>query len=60
MALVGVRLGPFEPESRVGFSLITLDAFHSQWSFEMFSPRVEDARKALAHVGAFVQLHAPR
>jgi hypothetical protein len=41
MALVGVRLGPFEPESRVGFSLITLDAFHSQWSFEMFSPRVE-------------------
>jgi hypothetical protein len=41
MAMVGVRLGPFEPEARIGFSLATLDAFHGQWSFEMFSPRVE-------------------
>ncbi|HEY5239976.1 MAG TPA: hypothetical protein VIJ22_00860 [Polyangiaceae bacterium] len=41
MALVGVRLGPIEPEARVGMSLLTFDVFHGAYSFEMFSPRVE-------------------
>jgi hypothetical protein len=41
MAMAGMRLGPFEPESRVGFSLLTFDVFHGAYSFEMFSPRVE-------------------
>jgi hypothetical protein len=41
MAFVGVRLGPIEPETRVGFSLLTFDVFHGAYSFEMFSPRVE-------------------
>lgn len=41
LALVGIRLGPIEPEVRVGFSLVTLDVFHGAYSFEMFSPRVE-------------------
>lgn len=38
-ARVGVRLGPIEPESRVGFSLLTVDVFHGQWSAEMLAPR---------------------
>ncbi len=37
----GIRLGAFEPESRVGLSLLTVDVFHGAYSFEMFSPRVE-------------------
>jgi hypothetical protein len=41
MAMVGIKLGPFEPESRVGFSLLTFDVFHGAYSFEMFSPRIE-------------------
>ena len=41
MAMVGIRIGPLEPEARVGFSLATFDVFHSAYSFEMFSPRVE-------------------
>jgi hypothetical protein len=41
LAMVGVRLGPFEPEARVGTSLFTFDVFHGAYSFEMFSPRVE-------------------
>jgi hypothetical protein len=41
MAMVGVRLGPIEPEVRVGMSLLTFDVFHGAYSFEMFSPRVE-------------------
>jgi len=41
LAMVGIRLGPLEPESRVGFSLATLDVFHGAYSFEMFAPRVE-------------------
>jgi hypothetical protein len=41
MGMVGIRLGPFEPESRVGFSLFTFDVFHGAYSFEMLSPRVE-------------------
>jgi hypothetical protein len=41
MALVGIRIGPFEPESRVGFSLFTFDVFHGAYSFEMVQPRVE-------------------
>jgi hypothetical protein len=41
MALVGIRLGPIEPEVRVGMSLATFDVFHGAYSFEMFSPRVE-------------------
>jgi hypothetical protein len=41
MAMVGVRLGPIEPEARVGMSLATFDVFHGAYSFEMFSPRVE-------------------
>jgi hypothetical protein len=41
MAMVGIRLGPIEPEARVGMSLATFDVFHGAYSFEMFSPRVE-------------------
>ena len=41
MAMVGLRLGPIEPEARLGFSLATFDVFHSAYSFEMLSPRVE-------------------
>jgi hypothetical protein len=41
MAMVGIRLGPIEPEVRVGMSLVTFDVFHGAYSFEMFSPRVE-------------------
>jgi hypothetical protein len=41
MAMVGLRLGPIEPEARVGMSLLTFDVFHGAYSFEMFSPRVE-------------------
>jgi hypothetical protein len=41
MAMVGASLGPFQPESRVGFSLLTFDVFHGAYSFEMLSPRVE-------------------
>ena len=41
LAMVGIRLGPIEPEVRVGFSLATFDVFHGAYSFEMFSPRVE-------------------
>lgn len=41
MAMVGIRLGPIEPEARVGMSLVTFDVFHGAYSFEMFSPRVE-------------------
>jgi hypothetical protein len=41
MFTTGIRLGPFEPESRVGLSLLTVDVFHGAYSFEMFSPRVE-------------------
>jgi hypothetical protein len=41
MAMAGLRLGPIEPETRVGFSLLTFDVFHGAYSFEMFSPRVE-------------------
>jgi hypothetical protein len=41
LAMVGIRLGPIEPEVRVGMSLVTFDVFHGAYSFEMFSPRVE-------------------
>jgi len=41
LAMIGIRLGPIEPEARVGMSLATFDVFHSAYSFEMFSPRVE-------------------
>ncbi len=36
----GLKLGPFEPEVRIGASLLTVDVFHADWSFEMLSPRV--------------------
>jgi hypothetical protein len=36
----GLRVGPFEPEARVGFSILTLDVFHGHYSAEMLSPRV--------------------
>jgi hypothetical protein len=35
----GLRLGPFEPRARVGFTLMHLDVGHG-FSFGMFSPRV--------------------
>jgi hypothetical protein len=41
MFTTGIRLGAFEPESRVGLSLLTFDVFKGAYSFEMFSPRVE-------------------
>jgi len=39
----GVYLGPFEPEVRIGFSLLTLDVFDGHYSIEAMSPRVAAA-----------------
>lgn len=36
----GVRLGPFEPEVRLGLSIFTADIFHAEPSLQLFSPRV--------------------
>jgi hypothetical protein len=36
----GLTLGPIEPEVRVGAALLTVDAFHGQYSVEALSPRV--------------------
>lgn len=36
----GMVIGPFEPEVRVGMSLLTLDVFRGSYSAEMLSPRV--------------------
>jgi hypothetical protein len=36
----GVRLGPFEPEARLGVGLIQLDAIHGEYNFSLLSPRV--------------------
>jgi len=36
----GLVLGPLEPDVRAGFAVVTLDAFHGNWSAELFSPRV--------------------
>jgi hypothetical protein len=36
----GAALGPIEPEVRLGFSLLTVDAMYGDWSFELLSPRV--------------------
>ncbi len=37
---VGARIGPLEPEVRIGLGLLTIDAFHGQWSGELLTPRV--------------------
>jgi hypothetical protein len=36
----GVKLGPFEPEVRIGAAFLTVDVFHAEWSFQLLSPRV--------------------
>jgi hypothetical protein len=36
----GVRLGPLQPEVRIALSTLTIDAFHGEWSAQIFSPRV--------------------
>jgi hypothetical protein len=36
---VGLALGPVEPEVGGGFSTLTADVFHGDFSFEMLSPR---------------------
>jgi len=38
-ALVGLRIGPVEPEAGIALSTINLDIFHKDFSFGMFSPR---------------------
>ena len=40
---VGLALGPVEPEVGGGLSTFTVDAFHGDFSFEMFSPRASAA-----------------
>jgi hypothetical protein len=46
----GLALGPFEPEVSVALSLVTVDAFHGNWSGELFVPRT--AAGAWMHLGA--------
>lgn len=36
----GIVLGPFQPEVRLGLSLLTVDVFKGDWSVEALSPRV--------------------
>ena len=36
----GLRIGPLQPEVRIGLSLLTIDVFHGEWSAQLFSPRV--------------------
>lgn len=36
----GVRLGPIEPEARIGLGLVTVDVFHGEYSAELLTPRV--------------------
>ena len=36
----GLALGPLEPGLRAGLSMVTVDAFHGNWSAELFSPRI--------------------
>lgn len=36
----GLRLGPVEPEVRMGLSVFTVDVFRGDWSAQLFSPRV--------------------
>jgi len=36
----GVRLGPLEPEARIGLGLIQLDAIHGEYNASLLSPRV--------------------
>jgi hypothetical protein len=36
----GLSLGPVEPQASVGLSLLTVDVFRGDYSFEMASPRV--------------------
>lgn len=35
----GIRLGPFEPEVRIGLSLLSIDYIQSQFSAQLMSPR---------------------
>ncbi|HEY8039428.1 MAG TPA: hypothetical protein VIF15_06525 [Polyangiaceae bacterium] len=56
-----LRLGPFEPQARAGFTLATLDDFAGQWSAELFSPRVEaglavHVRRVRVSLGAQAEL----
>jgi hypothetical protein len=37
----GLHLGPVEPFVGAGLSFFNLDAFHGDWSFNMFSPNAE-------------------
>jgi hypothetical protein len=36
----GLSIGPLEPDIRAGLSMLTVDAFHGNWSAELFSPRI--------------------
>jgi hypothetical protein len=36
----GLRLGPLEPEVRIGASLLSIDVMNAEWSAQLFSPRV--------------------
>lgn len=36
----GLRIGPLQPELRIGASILTIDVFHGDWSAQLFSPRV--------------------
>jgi hypothetical protein len=40
---VGLYVGPFEPEVRIGGSLLTVDVFEGDYSFEALTPRVAAA-----------------
>ena len=55
----GVYWGPLELESRIGFNLLNVSAFHGEWSADLLSPRVSAA--AAVHVWRFrvdIQAHS--
>jgi hypothetical protein len=53
--IAGLRLGPIEPEVGAGFSLVTADVFHADFSAGLFSP---NAHAGLAVVAGPVRIAA--
>jgi hypothetical protein len=55
----GMRIGPLEPEVRIGLGLVTADVFHGEYSAQLLTPRV--AAGAGIHVGQIrldIQTHS--
>lgn len=38
--IAGARIGPFEPEVRLGLGVLTADVFRAEWSAQLLTPRV--------------------